>query len=105
MRSAVYRKHVPAIAVMRTARPTWPAPIVLAALAFGAGVLAAPGRDRSSGVASGILTLIVFSGGREVARLVGVVSRSALEESLHHSSASGQRNPGSRSSPSSAPSG
>lgn len=36
----------------------WPAPIVLAALALGAAVLAAPGRDRSSRVASGILALL-----------------------------------------------
>ena len=36
----------------------WPAPIVLAVLALGAAVLAAPGRDRSSRVASGILALL-----------------------------------------------
>ncbi|HEY6207765.1 MAG TPA: DUF6064 family protein [Gemmatimonadales bacterium] len=36
----------------------WPAPIVLAALAFGAALLAARGRDRSSRAASGILALL-----------------------------------------------
>lgn len=36
----------------------WPAPIVLATLALGAAVLAAPGRERSGRAASGILALL-----------------------------------------------